>query len=258
MVAAILRTAPSLQGDAPRDPGYIPANQQHRPATPPGYRTAEPPDEVLRRRPIHVRGNMGWLKKGRFKELLFVLFSLEGRMTRSQFWPAWVLVLLLGIGLNEARDNTGTLLLSLAYGYLSITIYGKRLHDIGKSAWSLAWPFLIHGVAMGIGAYLVSQVMSGALQFAQLQTAAFISTFVPFVVWLIVALVVGIPRGEDRDNRFGRNPRVQAFRADTPDPFRPRRPVSLVLRDDAMQQREDCSVLVQETYGEATARRMLH
>ena len=157
------------------------------------------------------------LKKGRFKEFLFVLFSLKGRMTRSQFWPAWVLLLILGIGLNETRDNTSTNLLALAYVDLSITIYGKRLHDIGKSAWSLLWPFLIPGVTIGIGAYLLSESDVRKLEFDQLRTAAFISMFVPFLVWLIVALIVGSLQGKDRDNRFGRKPRVQARRADTPD-----------------------------------------
>ena len=201
-----------------RDPGYISAKPTtSRPATTPGYRTAEPPDEALDVVQSMRGARMAWLKKGRFKEFLFVVFSLKGRMTRSQFWPAWVLLLILGIGLNEARDNTSTILLALAYAYLSITIYGKRLHDIGKSAWSLLWPSLIHGVAIGIGAYLLSESDVRKLEFDQLRTAAFISMFVPFLVWLIVALILGIPQGQDRDNRFGRNPRVQARRADTPD-----------------------------------------
>jgi uncharacterized membrane protein YhaH (DUF805 family) len=194
-----------------RDPGYISGKPTaSRPTTTPGYQTSEPLDEVLDVVQSMRGARMVWLKKSHFEEFLFVLFRLKGRMTRWQFWPAWVLRLVLGIGLNEAWDNTRTILLALAYVYLSITIYGKRLHDIGKSAWSLLWPFLIHSAAIGIGACLLSESDVRNLDFDQLRTAAFISMFVPFLVWLIVTLIVGIPQGEDRDNRFGRNPRVQA------------------------------------------------
>lgn len=148
------------------------------------------------------------------KKLVHVVLSPVGRITRGQFWLAWILILILGWNLQQARQDTGSLILGLTYLYLTITIYGKRLHDIGRSTWNLLWPYAIHAALFGITVMLVNQAMQtmnySSMQFIQVLAA------VPVAVWVGFALLVGLPQGTSGDNVFGADPRQQATIAPAP------------------------------------------
>lgn len=150
------------------------------------------------------------------KRLVHILLSPVGRITRAQFWWSWILVLLLGIGVSRANQNSRDWVLLITYAYLTFTIYGKRLHDLGRSALALVFPFAIH-IGCFIGTpFVVNSLISNRASYDALTTALMLLGAAPAVVWLVYAFIVGLPVGEDRDNRFGLNPRSENSRAMTP------------------------------------------
>lgn len=148
------------------------------------------------------------------KKLVHVVLSPVGRITRGQFWLAWILILILGWNLQQARQDTGSLVLGLAYLYLTITIYGKRLHDLGRSTWNLLWPYAIHAGLIGVTVMLANQ----ALRNMDYNTMQFLGVLavVPFIIWIGFALLIGLPQGMNGDNVFGADPRQQATIAPAP------------------------------------------
>ncbi|WP_034387237.1 DUF805 domain-containing protein [Hellea balneolensis] len=75
-----------------------------------------------------------------------MLLSPAGRMGRKDFWIAMILftalVILFNFGLQRlGTDSTLAFLISLPFPFLVLhmtyCIYGKRLHDMGRSFWPL-------------------------------------------------------------------------------------------------------------------------
>lgn len=150
------------------------------------------------------------------KELLHILLSPVGRITRPQFWWSWGLVLLLGYGVSQSKDAGGDWFVIITYIYLTYTIYGKRLHDLGRPASALFVPFLLHGVCVAGAALALRAAYSGSIGFQSAATWVALFGGVPYLVWLVYAFFVGLPVGEDADNRFGINPRREKDRAPSP------------------------------------------
>jgi uncharacterized membrane protein YhaH (DUF805 family) len=150
------------------------------------------------------------------KKILFVLLSLNGRITRQQFWIAWVLILLLGWGIKDAQASLGTLIGFVAYVYLAISIYGKRLHDLDRSAKALIVPFVLHAVLVVVGGFIASSAMSGGMRLDTAMTVMGVVGLLPTLVWLGYAFMVGMPQGADSDNRYGPSPRLHPAGALSP------------------------------------------
>ena len=74
-----------------------------------------------------------------------VLLSPSGRMGQKDFWIAMVifslLVLLFNFALQRLGNSTPAFLISLPFPFLVLhmayCVYGKRLHDMGRSFWPL-------------------------------------------------------------------------------------------------------------------------
>lgn len=74
-----------------------------------------------------------------------MLLSPSGRMGRKDFWVAMVIFTILVVLFNFALQRLGTstfaFLISLPFPFLVLhmayCVYGKRLHDMGRSFWPL-------------------------------------------------------------------------------------------------------------------------
>jgi uncharacterized membrane protein YhaH (DUF805 family) len=138
-----------------------------------------------------------------------LLFATTGRLRRSRFWlahlvlfVAWIVVAIayaaaLGDKINRGDADTlsslanpplGIWLLIALLSYMSFCISAKRLHDLDKSAW---WMLLFEGPA--ILTWIAS--MTSGRPNALLSFATFI-----FGLWFIVEL--GFFRGTDGPNRY--------------------------------------------------------
>jgi uncharacterized membrane protein YhaH (DUF805 family) len=108
---------------------------------------------------------------------LRMFFSLQGRVSRRQYWLFGVLALLglalLGqalLGIARVRPRTADLFVNLLLLWPALAVSVKRWHDRDKSGW---WVLL---------------------------------NLVPVVGWLWALIENGFLRGTDGPNRFGPNP----------------------------------------------------
>lgn len=90
-----------------------------------------------------------------------LLFNPNGRIGPRTFWRGVILLLAIMIVLQVLSVYGGTILggilglLSLAMPYLYLCVYGKRLHDAGRSAW---W-YLLFLAAYIIGNSILQSVL---------------------------------------------------------------------------------------------------
>ncbi len=71
---------------------------------------------------------------------LWAMFSLRGRLSRSGFWGALFLILILfglALGGDSASSPAGLVVLIAMWAYVAVGV--KRYHDLNKSGW---WIFL--------------------------------------------------------------------------------------------------------------------
>lgn len=112
----------------------------------------------------------------------WLLFSLRGRATRSQYWlrftlPMWIIsifLMFIDMAAGTMDYGTGLGLLSGIFGlavlWPSIAVTAKRLHDRDKSGW---WMLML---------------------------------LIPFIGFIWFLIVVGCLRGTRGPNRFGPDP----------------------------------------------------
>lgn len=154
-----------------------------------------------------------------------VLFSPNGRIGQQEYWIG-VLILIAANIIANFIPLLG-FIISLALIWVGIAVYGKRLHDAGKTAWLHALPWAVSIVLMTIGA-----VMAGGAVFAAMMGggddvdvatmlagagAASLFFLLSFVVWIAYTIWVGLLKGDAGDNRFGPAPGT----AQTPPPAEP-------------------------------------
>ena len=141
------------------------------------------------------------------------MLSFDGRLRRSHFWIAWVILFGIGfvMGLIPVINLLGILLL---WPHLAIGV--KRLHDMGKPGWLIAIPY-IAGVLAWIGAFVMvgaGAIMNAAALDAE-DPAAFIATFGPAVgilgasclLSLLFWLWIGLADSQRGSNSHGPNPK---------------------------------------------------
>ncbi|MFA4892061.1 DUF805 domain-containing protein [Brevundimonas sp.] len=143
-----------------------------------------------------------------------LLFSFEGRTRRSHFWIGWLICLGVGVVAGWIPILGGLISLALIWPNLAITV--KRLHDMGKSGWLVAipWVVTIVGVCVGVAMVGVSAIVNQAALDRE-DPAAILALIGPaFGFFALILLVnlgfllwVGVTDTQAGDNRFGPDPK---------------------------------------------------
>lgn len=84
-----------------------------------------------------------------------LFLKVEGRIGRKDYWIGVGILFVVGLVLGNVPIIK--MVWPLASIYFAVCIYGKRLHDIGQSAWMVLLPF---GIL--IGASILAAVLGGA------------------------------------------------------------------------------------------------
>lgn len=100
-----------------------------------------------------------------------LLLSPSGRIGRQQFWRGMaafaVLVVVFNFGLRQLGNSVWAFLISLPFPFLAMhmaySVYGKRLHDMGRSFWPLTWML----VSLIMAAIIVMLTFGGSEYFSE-------------------------------------------------------------------------------------------
>lgn len=143
-----------------------------------------------------------------------LMLQFDGRTRRSHFGIAW-LILFAASFILGLIPFIGTLIsIALIWPNLAITV--KRLHDMGKSGWLAAIPYVATVVGLIAGFMLVgASIFANAEAFQNEDPAAILAVMGPaFGIFGIVALIglgfllwIGLTPGQPGTNRFGPNPK---------------------------------------------------
>lgn len=143
-----------------------------------------------------------------------VMLSLQGRIRRTHFWIGF-LILFAASFVAGLIPVIGTII-SIALLWPSIAVYGKRLHDMGQSAWLLAIPW---GVSLvGLGWFFMTagrQMITNPQAFQNADPNTAMATLGPAMGVLgIVALInlgfllwIGFSGSQPGPNKYGPNPK---------------------------------------------------
>ncbi|WP_323761476.1 DUF805 domain-containing protein [Maricaulis sp.] len=145
----------------------------------------------------------------------FLLFDPNGRIGQKDFWIGVAIIL----GGNILADVVPILggLLWLLLVWVGIAVYGKRLHDIGRSAglhaipWALNLVLFLLGFMM-LGGVIVTAIMTGG----DVGPGLFLSAgggllslgAISVLVWAVYTIWLGLAIGDSGDNVYGMVPPV--------------------------------------------------
>jgi uncharacterized membrane protein YhaH (DUF805 family) len=143
-----------------------------------------------------------------------LLLSFEGRTRRSHFWIGWLICLGIGVVAGWIPLIGGLISIALIWPNLAITV--KRLHDMGKSGWFAAIPWVVNivGCIFAFATVGITAITNaGALE--REDPAAILALLGPVlgviallaVVNLGFLLWVGLTDSQPGDNQFGPNPK---------------------------------------------------
>ena len=144
--------------------------------------------------------------------LQHVLLSPNGRIGQQEYWIG-ILILIAGNIVSNFIPFLG-FFIGLFLIYVGVCVYGKRLHDIGKTAWihGIVWLIQIGlwivGIAVAGGA-IISAIMSGGGDEAAMMAAftasggIFLVMGLSLLIWIVYTVWVGVSAGDAGENRFG-------------------------------------------------------
>lgn len=144
-----------------------------------------------------------------------VLFKPNGRIQAGQFWMGWGILVVANIVSNFIPILNFLLYFGLIY--VGVCVYGKRLHDMGKSAWLVAIPWGI-GLVLGIVGIVLSMpalmILADGDPRAMEDPVAVYGAMGPFLacvgvgmlVWLGLTIWVGTAASDPNDNQYGPGP----------------------------------------------------
>jgi uncharacterized membrane protein YhaH (DUF805 family) len=155
-----------------------------------------------------------------------VLFSPNGRIGQQDYWIG-ILILIGGNIVAQFIPILGALIW-LGLIWVGIAVYGKRLHDSGKTAWIHLLPWALSTVLafVGIAIMVASAISAGVISetsadFSVEQIIALVSAGgigllllgLSSLVWVIYTIWVGVMAGDPGENRFGPAPGADAATA---------------------------------------------
>lgn len=143
-----------------------------------------------------------------------LLFSFEGRTRRSHFWIGWLICL--GISVVAGWIPLLGWIITLALIWPNLAIAAKRLHDMGKSGWLVAVPWVVTFVGTSVGVAMIGvTAIANHAALDREDPVAILALIGPAIGLFILILVVnlgfllwiGVTDGQPGDNRFGPNPK---------------------------------------------------
>ncbi len=147
-----------------------------------------------------------------------VLFSPNGRIGQQDFWIG--LLIIVGGNIVAGVLPIIGFLLWFVLIWMGVAVYGKRLHDAGKSAWLHVIPWAITilsfivGLTMMIAAGVSAGLMSDGGDLSPEQLTALISggggglavMSISTLVWIGYTIWVGVMKGDPGPNAHGAIP----------------------------------------------------
>lgn len=147
-----------------------------------------------------------------------LLFNPNGRIAQQEYWIG-ILIIVAGNIVAGFIPILG-FIISLGLIYVGVCVYGKRLHDAGKTAWLHAVPWAV-SIVLGIlgavfaGGAVMSAMMAGNGDMDPMAALAAGGTFalfmgLSFLVWIVYTIWVGVMKGDPGANQYGPVPGAQA------------------------------------------------
>jgi uncharacterized membrane protein YhaH (DUF805 family) len=143
-----------------------------------------------------------------------LLFSFEGRTRRSHFWIGWLICL--GISVVAGWIPVIGFFISIALIWPNLAISVKRLHDMGKSGWLVAIPWVVTIVGTFVAFGMIGFAALGNVDALEREDPAAIFALLGpalglfglmMLVGLGFLLWIGLSDGQPGDNRYGPNPK---------------------------------------------------
>ncbi len=142
-----------------------------------------------------------------------LFFSFNGRIRRTHYWIGWAIVFVVGlvIGMIPFLGVLGILLL-----WPNLAIGVKRLHDMGKTGWLIAIPYVVQMLTV---IYVIATIGMAAFAdpdgFDDMPPEQALALLGPTMGALLIAMVVsigfwlwmGIAESQRGDNKYGPNPK---------------------------------------------------
>ncbi len=139
------------------------------------------------------------------REFVRALFTLNGRLRRSQFWMGFAAVFIGGAYANQDQ-SAGSTIVGLLTLYVALCVYGKRLHDFDKTAWYMVGPIAATFLSYLYVAMEIRNAMGAKEAFAEVFERVKLAQTTLLGLWTIATLWIGIQPGQKGDNRFGLDP----------------------------------------------------
>jgi uncharacterized membrane protein YhaH (DUF805 family) len=141
-----------------------------------------------------------------------LFLSVNGRMGQKDYWVGVGILFVLGLVLSNVPIARN--LWPLASIYFAVCVYGKRLHDIGQSAWMVMVPFGIMLASFVLAFVIGGAAFMGAVSSSSSDTGAVLGGLAGLGVASILVLVaavsvigwiiwLGTRPSDPLDNQFG-------------------------------------------------------
>lgn len=132
-----------------------------------------------------------------------LMWSASGRISKTDFWKGFGVLfglnILFGIiGATDPEIGAAAAVGSLILLYPTFCVYGKRLHDLGKTAWLYPVAILVSMIVAIVFAFLAYE--GGATSDEEGMVAAYLGML---LVMLAFTLWVGLARSDPQTNKHG-------------------------------------------------------